>query len=64
MSSVISSQNPRERLSVACLPVFLYIEKSGILYFLSLLNNIMNISPVPLKILCIWHCRYAVMLYS
>ena len=34
MSSAISSQDKKEGLSVARLLVFLYIEKSGILYFL------------------------------
>lgn len=63
MSSAISSQNQKERLSVACLPVFLYIEKSGILYFY-LLNNIISVSPVPLNIVCVWCCYRAVVLYS
>lgn len=49
MSSVISSQNQKERLSVACLPVFLYTEKSGILHVLSLLNDIIGVSAVPLE---------------
>ena len=64
VSSVISSQNQKERLSVACLPVFLYTEKSGILHFLSLLNDVIGVSPVPLEILCMWRCYCALVLYS